>query len=172
MNSDVLKKLFSFRTAFIVLLSWLLIRHAQTTLENLKKEGTYFPSSKLMNAEYSSVTVPAGENGAWAALFWSIHCGPCRVEMELIQKSINSGLLPAERIYAIHIGGEVDSVQAHMTKNGFTFPFLVDTRGELATRLDVALTPSLFLVDADRNIRLATSGLGVTHVFRMASHLK
>ncbi|MEY2987339.1 MAG: hypothetical protein RJB13_860 [Pseudomonadota bacterium] len=166
------QKFFSLRVVMIVVVVFVLFRHAKTTVDNFNKEGSFFPSVTLVGSKKEIVKFPIDDGRSWVGLFWSVHCGPCRVEMELIQKAINSGYIPSDRVYAIHIGGDSDSVGAHMTKHGFTFPFLVDPRGELSGLLGVALTPTSFLVEKDRKILWASSGLGVTHVFRMSNHLK
>lgn len=166
------QSLFSFRVLLTVVIAFLLLRHAQTTLDNFKKEGSNFPSTLLLNSENSLIPFPKGIEMPWVALFWSVNCGPCRVEMELIQKAIEAKHVSADRVYAIHIGGDRASVQEFMKSRGFTFQFLVDVQGELAQSLGVALTPTTFLVNKDGTIRWASSGLGVTHVFRMAAHLK
>ena len=172
MKSNSYRKFFSLQSLSVIFFALLMLSHAKTTLDNFKKEGGLFPSANLLRSDNAVVEFPSDGDRSWAALFWSVHCGPCRVEMELIQKSINSGYVPADRIFAIHICGDIDSVSSHMTKHGFTFPFLIDARGELAAQLDVELTPTSFHVEKNRNIRWVSSGLGVTHVFRLANHLK
>jgi peroxiredoxin len=169
---DRLRSLFSFRTVLAGVIAFLLLKHAQTTLENFNKEGSHFPSAQLLSSNDNLIPFPNSIEAPWVALFWSVTCGPCRVEMELIQKAIEAGYVSADRVYAIHIGGDKASVQEHMKSHGFTFQFLVDVRGELAQMLDVGLTPTTFLVNKDGTIRWASSGLGVTHVFRMAEHLR
>lgn len=171
MLREVLKKVISVHSVVLVVFAFVIFRHALTALDNLKKEDGSFPQVAVLGIDNLERMIPVDADKPWAALFWSTHCGPCRVEMELIQKAINIGYLEPDRVYAIHIGGQLSVAQDFMKRHGFTFPLFVDLRGDLARALDVSMTPTTFLVDGNREIRWATSGLGVTHIFRLANHL-
>jgi cytochrome c biogenesis protein CcmG/thiol:disulfide interchange protein DsbE len=169
---DFLKKIGLSRILSVAVIVFLLARYSNTALDNLKKEGGFFPEIPLVDYSGRLAEIPPERARPWAVLFWATHCGPCRVEMELIQKSIDMNTLDSDRVLAVHIGGRFDVARDFMKAHGFTFPFYLDQGGRLAATLDVSLTPTLVLVDADRKISWVSSGLGVTHLFRLSSHLK
>jgi peroxiredoxin len=92
--------------------------------------------------------------------------------MERIQKAVSKNEIAAEQIFAVHVGGTPETVDAHMKKHGFTFPALIDPDGVLAGTLDVNMTPTLFLVAPQGKIKWASSGLGLTDVWRIKNFLK
>lgn len=156
----------------IALAVFVVYRRAPEVVKNYKLEQQVFPTRKLQTQSGQLIDFPPRDGKPSVALFWATWCGPCKLEMERIQKAINANKLPAQRVFAIHIGGTSEQVRSHMLKYNFTFPALVDADGVLAGTLDVSMTPTLFLVDSNMQITWASSGLGLSDVWRIEQFLK
>lgn len=155
----------------LALFAYVLYRRAPDVVKNYQLEQQEFPTRQLQTTENSQISFPPKDGQRAVALFWTTWCGPCKLEMDRLQKSINANKLDASRVHAVHIGGSGEEVKAHMLKHGFSFPALVDTNGVLASALDVTMTPSLFLIDENGQIGWASSGLGLSDVWRIESFL-
>lgn len=157
--------------ATIILLGFVLYKRVPEAAKNYQLEHQIFPAHTLMATNKTPTNFPPQDGRRSAVLFWATWCGPCKLEMELIKKSVAKNNLPADRVFAIHIEGSAEQVQAHMNKYEFPFPALIDRDGRLAHALDVTMTPSLFFIDERGRIDWASSGLGPTDVFRMERFL-
>lgn len=155
----------------LLFIAFLIYRRAPDAIRHFQQEGTLFPVQKLMLMDGSVVEYPSAVGKSTVALFWTTWCGPCKLEMERIQKSINSGKIDSDRIYAIHIGGDVRSVSEHMKKHNFSFRALLDTDGSVASHFEISSTPSLFLVTSEQKIEWASSGLGLSDIWRVEEFL-
>lgn len=155
----------------VALLSFALYRRVPEVFKNYNLESQKFPSASLQNLNLTRTVFPYDDHTPFVALFWATWCGPCKLEMDRIQKAIHDNKLPAGRVFAIHIEGTTTEVMEHMTKFGYTFPALVDSDGLLARTLDVNSTPSIFFVNPRGEIEWASSGIGVSDVWRMENFL-
>jgi cytochrome c biogenesis protein CcmG/thiol:disulfide interchange protein DsbE len=167
----VLKSLSLNRIIFAGLLVFLIYRRGPEIVKNINLEQQDFPSHRLLSTQNTPVSFPPADGRKSAAVFWTTWCGPCKLEMEIIKRSIAKNNIPPERVFAIHIEGTADQVGAHMQKFGFTFPALVDADGSLAHALGVSMTPTIFLISGKGKIEWASSGVGPTDVFRIEKFL-
>jgi thiol-disulfide isomerase/thioredoxin len=155
----------------LLLLAFVISQRAPQVSKNFALEGSVFPSTLMLTSTGSTIDFPPHPDKPTVALFWAIHCGPCKLEMERIQKAVMKNELAPEQVFAVHVGGTPETVDAHMKKHGFTFPAVVDPDGLLAGALDVNMTPTLFLIAPQGKIKWASSGLGLTDVWRMKRFL-
>ncbi len=89
--------------------------------------------------------------------FWATWCPPCRAEMPDIQKLYEDS--PTEGKDAVIVLGvaspglgnekDEDGIRDFMEKNGYTYPVLMDTRGELFSAYGIRAIPTTYMIDRD-----------------------
>ncbi len=92
--------------------------------------------------------------------FWATWCPPCRAEMPDIQKLYESYSQEGEDalivlgVAAPEMGQEKDEegIQAFLEENGYTYPVLMDTTGELFYTYGIQSFPTTFMIDRDGNV--------------------
>ncbi|MCX8026162.1 MAG: TlpA family protein disulfide reductase, partial [Thermanaerothrix sp.] len=83
--------------------------------------------------------------------FWASWCEPCRKEMPLLQQ-VHEGF--GDRIFVVGINYAEPSskVLSFVQALGITFPILLDSRGEVTERYQVAGFPTTFFVNPNRKL--------------------
>ncbi|MDF2889419.1 MAG: cytochrome c biosis protein transrane region [Lacrimispora sp.] len=98
--------------------------------------------------------------------FWATWCPPCRAEMPDIQKIYETystegddGLIVLG-VAAPGYGQEKDEegVKKFLKDNGYTYPVLMDTNGELFDAYGIYSYPTTFMIDRDGNVFGYVSG--------------
>jgi len=90
--------------------------------------------------------------------FWATWCDPCVREMPHFQKVFDNPSWSREKlvILAIHVKDRADTAQSWINAQGYTFPVLLDSDGDVQTRYgitgDVGI-PRTFFIDRDGIIR-------------------
>lgn len=92
--------------------------------------------------------------------FWATWCGPCRNEMPEIQKIYEETQQEEDSdlvvlgIAAPGFGQEKsqEEVEAFLEENGYTYPVLMDTTGEVFMEYGISAYPTTFMVDRDGNL--------------------
>lgn len=92
--------------------------------------------------------------------FWATWCPPCRAEMPDIQKLYESYSQEGEEalivlgVAAPELGQEKDEegIRAFLEENGYTYPVLMDTTGELFYSYGIQSFPTTFMIDRDGNV--------------------
>lgn len=99
--------------------------------------------------------------------FWATWCPPCRAEMPDIQKLYETyeregdNALIVLGVAAPGLGqeGSEAEIAAFLEKNGYTYPCLMDTDGELFMSYGISSFPTTFMIDRDGNIFGYVSGM-------------
>ena len=92
--------------------------------------------------------------------FWATWCPPCRAEMPDIQKLYEEYSREGEEalivlgVAAPGMGQEQDEegITAFLEENGYTYPVLMDTEGDLFYSYGIRAFPTTFMIDRDGNI--------------------
>lgn len=98
--------------------------------------------------------------------FWATWCSPCRAEMPDIQKLYESAETEGEDalvvlgVAAPNLGNEKseEEIKAFLEENGYTYPVLMDTTGELFSAYGIYSYPTTFMIDRDGNVFGYASG--------------
>lgn len=98
--------------------------------------------------------------------FWATWCGPCRNEMPEIQKLYEEYQAKKDSdvvilgIAAPDLVGEAseEEIKAFLEENGYTYPVVMDTTGEIFTSYGISAFPTTFMIDKDSNVYGYVSG--------------
>lgn len=97
--------------------------------------------------------------------FWATWCGPCQMEMPDIQKlyesyGSNGGddlvvlsvANPKTDDYPANSDGTVEEVTRFLESNGYTYPAVMDTTGEVFAQYGISSFPTTFMIDREGNL--------------------
>lgn len=99
--------------------------------------------------------------------FWATWCPPCRAEMPDIQKLYENAETEGDDavivlgVAAPNLGQEKDEagIKAFLEENGYTYPVLMDTTGELFNGYGIYSFPTTFMIDREGNVFGYVSGM-------------
>lgn len=89
--------------------------------------------------------------------FWATWCGPCLLEMPLIQK-YQDRYPDKFRVLAVNDDEASADVQAYIAKLGLSFTVLLDPGGKVTDLYRVRAFPSSYFIDSDGVIRFVHLG--------------
>jgi cytochrome c-type biogenesis protein len=84
--------------------------------------------------------------------FWATWCPPCREEMPSMQTLYDELADEGLEILAVNVLEDVDTAQAFIDEQGFTYPVLMDTNGRVMLRYGVRAYPTTYIIDRDGNV--------------------
>lgn len=126
-----------------------------------EKQDLYPAPDFVLTDQYGNTHSLADYKGKTVFLnFWATWCGPCRNEMPEIQKIYEETLQEEDSdlvilgIAAPGFGQEKsqEEVEAFLEENGYTYPVLMDTTGEVFMEYGISAYPTTFMVDRDGNL--------------------
>ena len=79
--------------------------------------------------------------------FWATWCPPCLIEMPAIQKLQNT-MADSIQIVGINQLETRSQVQRFVTTYGYTWTFVLDSRGDVSRRYETTLIPTSYFLDA------------------------
>lgn len=91
--------------------------------------------------------------------FWATWCGPCRLEMPMLEKQFQDFADQNFVILAINLEESFDEVQAYVEELGMTFPVLLDQDGSVSELYRIIGYPSSVLIDAAGKIQTIHIGI-------------
>ncbi|MGE4353018.1 MAG: cytochrome c biogenesis protein CcdA [Oscillospiraceae bacterium] len=97
--------------------------------------------------------------------FWATWCSPCRMELPDIQELYedygqNSEDLIVLGVAAPNLGNEgtAEDIAEFLETNGYTYPVLMDTDGNVMSQYGISAFPTTFMIDTDGNVYGYVSG--------------
>lgn len=90
--------------------------------------------------------------------FWATWCGPCRLEMPMIQARYSANK-DKFTVLAVNFDEPVETVRPYVQELGLTFPVLLDPGGAVQQLYRVRGYPTSVLVDADGIVRIRHIGI-------------
>lgn len=154
----------------VIVLALVLYNRLPTFLENSKHEGKPFPAGtyQVLSSTGGELTFPTAQERS-LVIFWATWCGPCKVEMNRLQTSVQEGKIPAQKIVAINSFEDALTVKKFLKENQYPFLFL-DAPG-VSQELKINLTPTSLFVE-NGVIKNMSSGMSFIGIWRAESFLK
>lgn len=149
----------------LILLAFVIWRQAPTFMNNQGVKGKVLQTSNyaILNANLSGdVPFPPKDSKA-IAIFWATWCGPCKVEMNRLQKSVESGKIPQEKIYAINPFEPKETSRKFLIENKYPFTFIDAT--DVSSALNIEVTPTTIFIDKGV-VTSAGSGMSLLGIWR------
>jgi peroxiredoxin len=91
--------------------------------------------------------------------FWATWCGPCRLEMPLLEQYHQDLVEDDFVILAINLQESVTTVQDFVEEVGLSFPVLLDSDGHVVEQYRIIGYPSTILIDRDGRIQFIHIGI-------------
>jgi len=130
--------------------------------EELQKAGLDIPTQELASADFKLELITGGTvslssyRGKVVLLsFWATWCVPCQQEMPAMQKLYDQLKSKGLVVVAVDVAEDKATVAAFLRKNGYTFPVLLDTTGEVAGNsvYSANAIPTNYIIDKNGKIR-------------------
>lgn len=162
-----MKKFITLNNLFTLLvLVFLAYMQGPNIIRNFRSEGI-----KLETNEYQIIypnenkqTVlfpPVNSNGI--AIFWATWCGPCKIEMQRLKSSVDSGKISKHFIFAINPFESPAEIRKFLSENKFPFTFI--EAPEITRMLNVNATPTTVFLKNGR-VSSVSSGLSLIGIWR------
>jgi len=125
---------------------------AAARLQTGTQIGNLAPDFTLKELGGSDLTLSDLKGKRVFVNFWATWCPPCRAEMPHIQ-AVYEEKEDDVVFLAINLGESESKVEAFLEKNGYTFPVLMDPKGQTASLYLVRAIPTSYVIDADGIVR-------------------
>jgi len=91
--------------------------------------------------------------------FWATWCPPCKAEMPDIHDYYQANQDKGLTVLAVNAQEDKATVSRFIESTGFTFPVLLDSRGDVEQQYQVRSFPSTFVIDRDGRVVYIHVGL-------------
>lgn len=168
-----LKKFFSNKSNILTLLVvvFVVYRQLPSWLNNLKWAGEEIKAQSYLtlNSPNNELVDFPSSTKRTLAIFWASWCGPCKIEMNRLKNSVESGQIKREQIFAINPFEQGAIVKKFIQEN--QYPFIFIEAPEVGQKLSISLTPTTVLMDQTR-IKSITSGISFVGIWRAEFFLR
>ncbi|UCG93964.1 MAG: TlpA family protein disulfide reductase [Candidatus Aerophobus sp.] len=106
--------------------------------------------------------------------FWATWCPPCRIEMPAMEKLWQKFKDEDFVILAVDLREAREKVSSFIKENGYTFPVLLDSGGEVANTYGITAIPTTYLLDPRGRIvgkALGARDWASQKTFKLIEHL-
>jgi len=90
--------------------------------------------------------------------FWATWCPPCRLEMPSMEKLYQEFKGQGLEVVAINFMEREKAITSFLKENGFSFPVLLDKKGEIARKYGVHGLPVTYLIARNGNLLAKSMG--------------
>lgn len=165
----LLKKEALFPFIFLIFFIW---RQGPVFLNSFQVKGMVIAprSYEVIAPEngVSSINFPPS-NEKVIAIFWATWCGPCKVEMERLKKSMEKNLSLKGKIYAFDPFESPAEIKSFLLKN--SYPFIFVNAPYISKLLNVKATPTTVFIK-DNVVTLMETGMSIVGIWRAELFLK
>jgi thiol-disulfide isomerase/thioredoxin len=107
--------------------------------DELQKGGFDVPKSDFMSEDFTLETL-AGKSVSLSSYkgkivllsFWATWCGPCQIEMPAMEKLYQQMKGKGLEVVAVDVREDKSTVSSFIKKQGYTFPVLLDVKGDVS----------------------------------------
>lgn len=136
------------------------------------------PGSDLANAEAIDFTLESIEGNQVnleslrgkivLVNFWATWCGPCRIEMPVLEKIYREFSDHGLVILAVNVAETTEDVEAYLAENDYTYTILLDADGSVASQYGASGIPTSVIIDREGRITRRFVGAYPEDMFRLA----
>ncbi len=158
---------------FAIVLLFVVSTRLPQILEHIKLEGQPLIQEERRNILENQTIIFPPSAGHAMVIYWATWCAPCKLEMNRLKSSVESGAIPKERIFAVSLFEEESEVQSFLQKNPYPFIFLALSKNDES--LNIRATPTTLIVQ-DGKIRSISQGMSLWGIwwaeFLFKNHLE
>jgi thiol-disulfide isomerase/thioredoxin len=100
----------------------------------------------------------AVKNGPVVLDFWATYCGPCRMELPVLDTVRARYQSKGIQFYAVNASDDPLTIKAYAAESGLIIPMLTDTNGDISRSLGISVIPVTLVIDGRRKIVSAEIG--------------
>ena len=123
-----------------------------------KAQGQTAPDFTLFNPAGQPVSLSDYAGQVVLVNHWATWCPPCKAEMPDLNRFYETYRARGVVVLAVNSQENAATVNQFITANGFTFPVLLDSEGEVMARYNVRGLPTTFIIDRSGAIHFIRSG--------------
>lgn len=168
-----MKKFFTKKSNLLtlLLLAFVLWRQLPLLVKSFEAEGTKLDSKTFTvissRPEMKQVEFPPA-NGKVLTIFWATWCGPCKIEMERLQSSVQEGKLSGSKIVAINPFENSEVIKKFLSKHKYDFTFI--HAPEISHALGVEVTPTTIYIENGK-ITSHSTGMSIIGIWKAENFL-
>jgi peroxiredoxin len=110
-------------------------------------KGMTAPDFALFSPEGQEINLSDYEGQVILINWWATWCPPCKAEMPAINAFYESYQADGFVVLAVNSQEGASTVKDFIQDNGFTFPVLLDSQGQVMDRFHVRALPTSFIID-------------------------
>jgi peroxiredoxin len=122
------------------------------------KAGRLAPDFTLTDLDGNQVKLSDFRGKTVFLNFWATWCPPCRAEMPEIESIHQEYKDKNVVVIGIALSEPENEVRQFIQRSGYSWTFLIDTRGEASSNYEVTAIPTSFFLDRERIIRAVNIG--------------
>jgi thiol-disulfide isomerase/thioredoxin len=140
---------------FYSLLLLVLASRIPEVLKNFAAEGRFIPSSAVKNLRTDDLQKFPPADALAVVIFWASWCGPCRIEMDRLKRSVESGKIPKDKIFALNLFETTDVIKKYLKQHNYPFEFIEVPNFDW----QVELTPTMLFI---KNGKILSQNTGIS----------
>ena len=145
---------------FLGALLWLgLNPTASDAVPVLVAPGQPAPNFELMTLAGETAVLDEYAGDVVLINFWATWCPPCKAEMPAINAYYEANQEKGLTVLGVNAQEDRATVGKFIEANGFTFPILLDSVGDVARQFQVNSYPTTIIVDRNGTIQTIHNGL-------------
>lgn len=150
----------------------LLLCFSATNAAFALEAGKPMPEIGLKTLDGKNVTAKALKGKVVVLDFWATWCGPCKVELPILQKLYKKYGKDGLVIIGINIDNEPDKLKGFLSKLGVTFPIAHDKGKEVTKRYEPEKMPSSFIIGRDGVVKHVHAGFNAEDEAKFEKEIK
>jgi cytochrome c biogenesis protein CcmG/thiol:disulfide interchange protein DsbE len=109
--------------------------------------GTAAPQFLIFYPDGQEISLSDYEGQVILINWWATWCPPCKAEMPAINAFYKSHQADGFVVLAVNSQEGASTAKDFIQSNGFTFPVLLDSKGQIMDRYHVRALPTSFIID-------------------------